>query len=203
MKVRESQILVLSFALFVGLSAPLHAHISINPRSAEAGGKHQMFFIRAPVDTESPVVELGFEVDNEWLSNGGEINSFQDTPGWKRTVERGANGKIKRVFWTGGEVEDGSFQLIYFSMSAPKEPGRYHFRSWQRLKDGSVIRFDETPAQGGKHPYPIVEVKELKTEIQAAGVAGGGSLQYHILVIALLALTIALTALRNSQQKSR
>jgi uncharacterized protein YcnI len=190
-------------AFFAGFPTLLQAHISINPRTTESGGKHQMFFIRAPADTESPVVELGFEVDDQWLQNGGEVNSFQDTPGWKRTVERDSRGKAKRVVWTGGEVEDGSFQLIYFSMNTPKEPGKYHFKAWQRLKDGTEIRFDETPAGNGKHPYPIVEVKEPRTEIQSAGVIGGGSLQYHILVIALLALAIALTALRNSQAGSR
>ena len=191
---------LLSF-LWLTLVTPAWAHISVNPRSADSGGRHQLFYVRAPADTESPVVELGFEVDEAWIRNGGEVNSFENLPNWKVSVERDAGGKVCKVVWTGGQALSGTFQMIHFSMNTPTEPGKYHFKSWQRLADGRVIRFDQTPAEGGPRPYPIVEIRAPRTEPQLAAVVGGTSTQYYALLIAFLALVVALTALRNSQTR--
>ncbi len=44
---------------------PLFGHVSINPRTAQAGVRHSRLFARAPVEKEIPVVELGIEVSPE------------------------------------------------------------------------------------------------------------------------------------------
>ena len=73
--------------LIVALATPLFGHISVNPRTSEAGIHHKLFYVRAPVEREIPVVELGIEVSEEWRRNGGDLNSFQDVPGMDLHVE--------------------------------------------------------------------------------------------------------------------
>ncbi len=57
----------------------LLAHVALFPQTTQAGARHESFYIRAPVEKDIPVVELGFEVDEEWIENGGEI-TFEDIP---------------------------------------------------------------------------------------------------------------------------
>ena len=104
----------LFFTVFVAgvSSTPLLAHVSVNPRVTEAGLKHSLFYVRAPVEKEIPVVELGVEVSEEWRKNGGDINSFQDIPGLKLHVEFDEDGKVERVWWTGEGAVMETFHMV-------------------------------------------------------------------------------------------
>ena len=186
-------------------------HVSVNPRKAETGAKHQLFFVRAPVEKEIPVVELGVEVDEQWRKNGGDLNSFQEIPGWTVHVEKDDNGKVKRVFWTGGQAPAETFQMINMSVNTPTEPGKYPFRSWQKYSDDSVVWWNEKPAEGGnnesddpsakvQNPYPVVEIRAAKEEAQVASLLGGSS-QYTSVTIALVALALSLIALKNGRKR--
>ncbi|MBI2822953.1 MAG: DUF1775 domain-containing protein [Acidobacteria bacterium] len=210
MKISRSSLFVLLSIVLTASAAPALAHVSVNPRRAEAGGKHQLFFVRAPVEKEIPVVELGVEVDEQWRKNGGDINSFQHVSGWNLHVEKDEDGKVARFYWDGGEAPAETFQMFNMSVNLPKEPGKYPFKSWQKYTDGSVVWWNEKPAEGEagreegaqvENPYPLVDVR-AKEETQQASVLGGGSLQYTSLVIAVVALALSLVSLRNGIKRS-
>jgi hypothetical protein len=75
------------------------------------------------VEKEIPVVELGFEVSQEWRDNGGDVNSFQDIPGYELHVDFDENGKVERFYWTGTRAVVETFQMINVS-TIPSNPGR-------------------------------------------------------------------------------
>jgi uncharacterized protein YcnI len=185
--------LISASILLVAFAVPLFGHTSVNPRTAQAGIHHKIFYVRAPVEKEIPVVELGFEVDEQWRKNGGDVNSFQDIPGWDLHVDFDDDGKVERFYWTGALSVMETFQMIYVSMNVPEEPGVYPFKSWQKYTDGSVVWWNEDRGEGVQNPYPVVTVEQ--PPILTAGV-----FQVSATAIALVALALSLMAFRNGRK---
>ena len=179
--------------LVAAFAAPLLGHVSVNPRSSEAGIHHKLFFVRAPVEKEIPVVEFGIEVSEEWRQNGGDLNSFQDIPGMDLHVDFDDEGKVERVWWTGEGAVVETFQMVYMSMNVPEEPGVYSFNAWQKYTDGSVVWWNEPRGEGVANPYPIVTV--TRPSFLTAGLVQVGSS-----AVALLALAISLISFRNNRK---
>ncbi len=187
--------LFFTFILLAAFSVPLLAHVSVNPRTAPAGVHHMLFYVRAPVEQAIPVIELGFEVSEEWRNNGGDVNSFQDIPGWTLNVEFDDEGKVERFFWTDGEAPRETFQMINVSMNVPEKPGEYPFIAWQKYADGKVVRFNEAQGEGVEFPYPVVVVES--EPILTAGIVQGSSI-----ALALLALAMSLVSFRGRKNHS-
>ncbi len=185
--------LILASIILVAFAVPLFGHTSVNPRSAQAGIHHKIFYVRAPVEKEIPVVELGFEVSQEWRENGGDVNTFQDIPGLDLHVDFDDDGKVERFYWTGAMAVMETFQMIYVSMNVPEEPGVYPFKSWQKYTDGSVVWWNEDRGEGVQNPYPVVTV-------EAAPILTAGVVQVSATAIALVALAISLLAFRNGRK---
>jgi hypothetical protein len=185
--------LILASIILVAFAGPLFGHASVNPRTTEAGVHHKIFYVRAPVEKEIPVVELGFEVSQEWRDNGGDVNSFQDIPGYELHVDFDENGKVERFYWTGTRAVVETFQMINVSMNVPEEPGLYPFKSWQKYTDGSVVWWNEPRGQGVQNPYPAVTV-------EAPPILTAGVFQVSATAMALLALGISLLAFRNGRK---
>ena len=185
--------LILASIILVAFAGPLFGHASVNPRTSEAGVHHKIFYVRAPVEKEIPVVELGFEVSQEWRDNGGDVNSFQDIPGYELHVDFDENGKVERFYWTGTRAVVETFQMINVSMNVPEEPGLYPFKSWQKYTDGSVVWWNEPRGEGVANPYPAVTV-------EASPILTAGVVQISGTAIALLALGISLLALKNGRK---
>ena len=178
--------LVIACTLF---PTPLLGHVAVFPQTAQVGTRHASFFIRAPVEKDIPVVELGFEVDERWFANGGDL-TFEDVPDWKLHVELDEEERIKKVYWTA--LEEGAppmtFQMIFMRVNVPKQPGVYSFVSWQKYTDGSVVWWNEERGEEVSNPYPTVRV-EPEPFLTA------GPVEMSAVGIALLALAIALYCL--------
>ena len=185
--------LILASIILVAFAGPLFGHASVNPRTSEAGVHHKIFYVRAPVEKEIPVVELGFEVSQEWRDNGGDVNSFQDIPGYELHVDFDENGKVERFYWTGTRAVVETFQMINVSMKVPEEPGLYPFKSWQKYSDGSVVWWNEPRGEGVQNPYPAVTV-------EAPPILTAVVFQVSATAIALVALGISLLAFRNGRK---
>lgn len=188
---RRKFTLLLVAIMMVGIfSVPLLAHVSVNPRTAPAGVHHMVFFIRAPVEFASPVIELGIEVSEEWRNNGGDINSFQHVPGWDLHVEFDDEGRVHKAFWTGGEAPRETFMMFYMSMNVPEEPGEYTFKAWQQYADGKRVEFIEESGESAEYPMPIVVV-------EGAPILTAGTVQVSAITIALFALAVSLLSYRK------
>ena len=187
--------LIVATIILVAFAVPLLGHASVNPRTARAGIHHKIFYVRAPVEKEIPVVELGFEVSQEWRDNGGDVNSFQDIPGYELHVDFDDDGKVERFYWSGTQAVKETFQMVYLSMNVPEEPGLYPFKSWQKYTDGSVVWWNEPRGEGVQNPYPAVTV-------EAPPILTAGVVQASATAIALVALGISLLAFRNGRKNS-
>ena len=199
MKIKSSLVALIVLAAF---SLPLMAHISVNPRTtSDVGVHHKLFFIRAPVEKAIPVVELGFEVSEEWRNNGGDVNSFQHVPGWDLNVEFDDEGKVTKAFWTGGEAPRETFLMFYMSMNVPETPGVYRFNSWQKWEDGSELFFNEPRGEGVEAPFPTVTVEEGNPEDSAPAeeepFLSAGVIHVGSAAMALLALAISLVSMKQ------
>ncbi|MDA2933394.1 DUF1775 domain-containing protein [Acidobacteria bacterium AH-259-D05] len=182
-------LIILAAAICAAFPTPLLGHVAIFPQTAEAGARHQSFYIRAPVEKEIPVVELGFEVDEKWVENGGDL-TFQDVPDWDLHVEFDQEERVKKVYWTAteGGALPMTFQMIFMRVNVPDKPGVYPFASWQKYTDGSVVWWNEARAEGVRNPYPTVRVKQ-------DSIFTAGPLQMSLTSLALLALGISLYCL--------
>lgn len=193
MRISKFSSLLVTSILVAAFAAPLFGHISVNPRTSEAGIHHKLFYVRAPVEKEIPVVEFGIEVSQEWRDNGGDLNSFQDIPGMDLHVEFDDEGLVERVWWTGEGAVVETFQMVYMSMNVPEEPGVYAFHGWQEYTDGSVVWWNEPRGQDVANPYPVVTV--TRPSFLTAGMVQIGSG-----AVALLALAISLISFRNQRK---
>ena len=193
MRISKFSSLLVTSILVAAFAAPLFGHVSVNPRTSAAGIHHKIFYVRAPVEKEIPVVEWGYEVSQEWRDNGGDLNSFQDIPGMKLHVEFDDAGKVERVWWTGEGAVVETFQMVYMSMNVPEEPGVYAFNAWQKYTDGSVVWWNEPRGEGVENPYPVVTVER-------APILPAGIVQLSAITIALLALAISLVSFRNNRK---
>ncbi len=193
---------MVALIVLTAFSVPLMAHISVNPRTSEAGIHHKLFYIRAPVEKAIPVTELGFEVSEEWRNNGGDVNSFQHVPGWDLNVEFDDEGKVTKVFWTGGEAPRETFMMFYMSMNVPEEPGVYPFKAWQKWEDGSELWFNEPRGEGVEAPYPTVTVETAEDSAPVISSEGEpflsvGMIHVGSAAVALLALAISMVSLKQ------
>jgi len=181
--------ILLAAAICTVFPTSLLAHVALFPQTTQAGARHESFYIRAPVEKDIPVVELGFEVDEEWIKNGGEI-TFEDIPDWKLHLELDAEEHVKKVYWTA--TEEGAlprtFQMIFMRVNVPDKPGNYPFVSWQKYTDGSVVWWNEPRGPGVTNPHPTVRVEQEP-------IFTAGPLQMSVGGIALLALGMALYCL--------
>jgi len=193
MRISKFSALLVTSILVAAFAAPLFGHISVNPRTSEAGIHHKLFYVRAPVEKEIPVVEFGIEVSQEWRDKGGDLNSFQDIPGMDLHVEFDDEGLVERVWWTGEGAVVETFQMVYMSMNVPEEPGVYAFNGWQKYTDGSVVWWNEPRGQDVANPYPVVTV--TRPSFLTAGMVQIGSG-----AVALLALAISLISFRNQRK---
>ncbi|MBI2822340.1 MAG: DUF1775 domain-containing protein [Acidobacteria bacterium] len=208
MRVRKPFLALLLACAWGALFDPLLAHVAIFPRTFQAGARHDAFYIRAPVEKDIPVVELGIEVDEAWRRNGGDVADFQEIPGWSQQVEIDEEGKIKKAYWKVLPGNPGTvpqtFQMIWARVSMPDKPGEYPFVAWQKYADGSVVWWNESRSKdrNPENPAPVVLVNPK-------GASTAALLPTSYLTIALLILAIALSvallalwiALRN-QRKS-
>jgi len=177
--------ILLASAICTVFPTSLFAHVALFPQTTQAGERHASFFIRAPVEKDIPVVELGFAVDEEWIENGGEI-TFENIPDWQLHVELDAQEHVKKVYWTATEegASPRTFQMIFMRVNVPDKPGTYPFVSWQKYTDGSVVWWNEPRGPGVTNPYPTVRVEQEP-------ILTAGSLQMSVGGIALLALGMA------------
>jgi uncharacterized protein YcnI len=171
------------------------AHVTLNPGEWEAGG-FARFAVRVPNERpKASTVEVTMQFPENVISA-----SFQDVPGWERSVEmvpldepieeegeEPVTERIGSVTWTGGQVEPGEFVEFGVSFQVPEDAtGALLFPATQTYSNGEVVRWI-APEEEADTPAPRVEVlaaapeetgtttDATTTTEQAAEAAGGGS----------------------------
>lgn len=152
----------------LAIPAAAHAHVTLQPNSAAAGG-YTRLDVRVPNerdDASTQKVEVQFP-------DGFASASYEPVEGWTVEVERGKFAQpiqtddgeltegIKQITWTAEDSDDaippGGFRDFGLSVRIPDQPGEaLTFKALQTYTSGEVVRW--IGAEDSDNPAPTVEV---------------------------------------------
>jgi uncharacterized protein YcnI len=176
-------VLVAAAALVAASIASAHAHVS---PPIVVKGESQVFTLAVPTEKENAQtnkIELT-------PPDGFSIDSFVDSPGWKRSVQQTGSGEdavITKVIWDGGKVPSG--EATGFSFLGRTDSAKtYTFGVRQTYSDGSVV--DWTGPESSDTPAPTIQ-----SDDSLGGGGGSSTVSWIALGVALLAAVVAVVAL--------
>jgi uncharacterized protein YcnI len=149
---RHALVAAAAAALALVLADAAFAHAIVSPPVAKAKVLQQ-FTLSVPTEEEgatTTTIELT-------LPSGFSIDSFEPSPGWKRTEQASGSGEektIEQVTWSGGRVPTDEDSVFRFngSLSSSKT---YTFKVRQTYSNGKIV--DWTGSESSDTPAPLVE----------------------------------------------
>jgi uncharacterized protein YcnI len=141
-------------------AAPAQAHVQVTPTEA-APGDPVVFEVLVPGETDAHTTEVSLQIPNDVLPF-----SFEDVPGWKRTVEQGDDGSVAVVRWRGRMATDG-FVRFAFLAATPEQEGELVWKAVQRYDDGEEAAWIGPP--DSESPAPVTVVSEDAARVNAGG----------------------------------
>jgi periplasmic copper chaperone A len=148
--------------------APAVAHVTVQPEEAVVG-TFSRFVVRVPNERDDAST-TAVQVQLPPLA----FVSFEDAPGWERTVEMTTLDEplevlgeqvtevVGTVTWQGGAIGPGEFAEFGFSARMPDEPGALEFPAVQTYDSGEVVRWIGPP--DSEEPAALVDVVDLGAE---------------------------------------
>ncbi|GGJ31801.1 YcnI family protein [Deinococcus roseus] len=132
--------LAASLALMLSVAFS-HATVKTEMGLSESlAGKSETYRLQVPVEKDLATTEIRLIVPD-----GVKISRFIPVPGWVRTVEKDANGRITAVVWK-GNLEPMEFQRFFFSATNPADAGTLAWKVYQTYSDGTVVAWDDSSA---------------------------------------------------------
>jgi uncharacterized protein YcnI len=164
-------------ALVAAATAAAHARIS--PPVALAK-ETQLFSLDVPTEKEGATTTKIVLT----CPSGFSIDSFVDSPGWKRQVQSTGSGDsavIQSVTWTGGKVPTEEISHFAF-LAQPASSKTYTFSVEQTYSDGSIVNW--SGPESSDDPSPTIEAKD--------SLGGGGSSTLAIIALVVGAVGVVL-----------
>ncbi len=157
-------VLICAGLLLAAGSGPAAAHIQVFPSTA-APDDAVLFEVLVPNERENRTVEVELAVPPNVLPF-----SYEDTPGWRRTLKLNPNQSIRSIVWRGTMASDG-FTRFGFLASTPPREGEISWKAVQTYDDGRKVRWIEPP--DGEQPAPVTTVSERAPRQDAGGEGPG------------------------------
>ena len=199
-------------AAVLAAPAAAHAHVTLQPSEAPAGGFTRLN-VRVPNerdDASTTKVDVQFP-------GGFEFVSYEPVPGWKAKLTR-ERKEVRRVTFTGTKdsaIRPGQFRDFGLSVGVPEgKPGdKLTFKALQTYSSGEIVRW--IGPEDGETPAPTVELTAGEDAGHAAAAApaaatpaaattddGGGSdgLAIAALVVGALGLVAGVGALASARR---
>jgi uncharacterized protein YcnI len=171
-------------AAFLIAAAAAQAHAVVSPPVAEKAVL-QYFTLSVPTE-KSGATTTTIEMT---VPSGFTIDSFEPSPGWKRTEKSSGSGQsavVNQVTWTGGKVPTEEDAVFHFNASADSSK-TYSFDVRQTYSDGSVV--DWNGPETADTPAPRVKV------VDSIGGGSTSTLAVVALVVAAVGVVLAVIAL--------
>jgi len=168
---RQALVAATAAVFALALADAAFAHAIVSPPVAKAKVLQQ-FTLSVPTEEEgatSTTIELT-------VPSGFAIDSFEPSPGWKRTEQKtnsGGEKTFQTVTWSGGRVPTDEDSVFRFngSMNSSKT---YTFKVRQTYSNGKIV--DWTGPETSETPAPVVKgVSDL-----------GGSSSSTLTIVALV-----------------
>jgi uncharacterized protein YcnI len=175
----------------LALPAVASAHAVVSPAVVKAKTL-QFFTLSVPTEkVNATTTSIEFTPPS-----GFNIDSFQPSPGWKRSVQSTGSGEsavVTKVTWSGGKVPTEEDSVFGFNASTSGAK-TYAFKVRQTYSSGEVV--DWTGSESSDTPAPT---------IKATSSLGGGSSTSTLGIIALavggVAMVLAVVALLSGGGK--
>ncbi len=159
------RLVIAALAAALGLPAAAQAHIQVTPTTV-APGDSAKFTVLVPGERDSDTVKVELQMPAGLLPF-----SYEETPGWKRSLVKAANGSVERAVWTGRTPGDG-FAEFSFLAGTPDKPGGLRFKALQTYADGTVVRWIGAP--DSDNPAAVVSVEASAARQNAGGEGESG-----------------------------
>jgi uncharacterized protein YcnI len=156
-------LLCAGFALLAG-TPPAGAHVQVRPTTA-APDDAVLFEVMVPNERENRTVSLELAVPEGVLPF-----SYEETPGWRRTLKLNPNQSIRSIVWRGGMASDGFVRFGFLASTPPRE-GEIAWKAVQTYDDGRKVRWIEPP--DGEQPAAVTTVSKRVPRQDAGGEAPG------------------------------
>jgi uncharacterized protein YcnI len=131
-------------------------------RPAEvAPGDAVLWEVLVPSEEEGGTKQVELQVPKDVLPF-----SFEDTPGWQRTLKTGSDGSTTSIVWKGRTRPDG-LATFRFLASAPEQEGPIEWKALQTYKDGHVVRW--IGDEGTENPASTTIVSKSVPKQNAGG----------------------------------
>jgi uncharacterized protein YcnI len=157
-------------AAALAAAAPAGAHVQVTPSEA-APGDPVRFEVLVPGETEAHTTHVALQVPKGVLPF-----SYEDPPGWRRTLEMADDGSVAVIRWRGRLATDG-FVRFSFLAATPDREGELVWKAVQRYDDGEEAAWIGPP--DSDNPAPVTRVSASAPRQNAGGegaeAAGGAA----------------------------
>jgi hypothetical protein len=158
-----SALIGMGLLLAIG-TLPAAAHIDVRPTTA-APDDAVLFEVLVPNEREQRTVRVELAVPRDVIPF-----SYEDTPGWRRSVTLNPDQSIRSIVWRGRLRSDG-FARFGFLASTPPREGEIQWKAIQTYDDGRKVRWIEPPE--GEQPAAVTTVSERFPRQDAGGESAG------------------------------
>ena len=181
---RRAVVLAAAAMLALLLAREAGAHAVVSPPVAKAKVLQQ-FTLSVPTE-EAGATTTEIELT---VPPGFAIDSFEPSPGWKRSEQASGSGEakvIQKVIWTGGKIPADEDAVFRFNASASSSK-TYTFQVRQTYSDGKVV--DWTGPESSDTPAPLVD--------GVSSLAGGSTATLSIVasIVAVVAVLLGIAGL--------
>lgn len=192
-------VLVGAFAVMFALAAPISAfaHVVITPNEALTGA-YQTFTTSVPNEKDISVTGIRLIIPES-------VESVTPTvkPGWEIQTKKSGDKTIE-ITWTGGTIPAELRDEFTFSAHLPSQAGDINWKAYQTYQDGSVVSWDQKPAEDHSHesedkgPYSTTTVSD-KVETTTEPQTNSSPVAPYIMSILALALSV-FALVRNAKK---
>lgn len=153
-------------ALGLLAAAPAGAHVQVRPAEV-APGDPVLWTVLVPSEQDTGTRSVELAVPKDVIPF-----SYEDAPGWRRTVRTNPDGSIRSIRWRGTTRADG-LATFRFLASTPERPGKIAWKALQTYRDGEIVRW--IGAAGSETPASVTRVSASAPRENAGGEGGGSA----------------------------
>jgi uncharacterized protein YcnI len=171
-------------AVMLVVAGPASAHAIVSPSVAQAKAAQQ-FTLSVPTEEEGATTT---EVELT-VPAGFAIDSFEPTPGWKRTEQASGSGEervIRQITWSGGQVPTDEDAVFRFNGSLDSSK-TYTFAVRQTYSSGKVV--DWSGPESSETPAPRLE------GVSSFGRGSSSTLTIVALIVAAIGVVLGILGL--------
>jgi uncharacterized protein YcnI len=181
---RKAVVMAAAASGALALAPAAFGHAALSPPVAKAKVLQQ-FTLSVPTE-EDGATTTSIELT---VPSGFAIDSFEPSPGWKRSAQSTGSGEstvVQKVTWTGGKVPTDEDSVFRFNASLDSSK-TYKLVVRQTYSNGKVV--DWSGAESSDTPAPLVD------GVSSLGGGGTSTLAIVALIVGAVGVLIGITGL--------